>query len=60
MNSVSIPYAFAPSSTILMSFGAFGTSYALGYVSKTKVLLNTVNWGGSTVTSSSTLSVYAR
>ena len=60
MNSVSIPYAFAPTTTLSMGFGIFGTSYAIGYVSKTKVSLNTVNWGGSTVTSSSTLSVYAR
>ena len=42
------------------SLGNYGTSYAVGQVSRTKAKISTVNWAGSDVTSSAKLYAYYR
>ena len=42
------------------SLGNYGTSYAVGQISRTKARISTVNWGGSDVTSSAKLYAYYR
>ena len=41
-----------------VSLGNYGTSYAIGKISKTKFLLSVFNWGGSDVTASSKSYIY--
>lgn len=43
-----------------VSLGNFGTSYAIGKISKDKIYMNNVNWAGTESVSSATLYVYAR
>lgn len=42
------------------SLGNYGTSYAVGQISRTKAKISTVNWAGSDVTSSAKLYAYYR
>lgn len=42
------------------SFGNYGTSYAIGYISKTKIRISSVNWAGQDSTANSILYVYYR
>ncbi len=42
------------------SFGNYGTSYAIGQISKTKIRMSSVNWAGTDVTASAILYVYYR
>lgn len=42
------------------SFGNYGTSYAVGSISRTKAKINTVNWAGQDVTASAKMYVYYR
>ena len=42
------------------SFGNYGTSYAIGVISRTSVRVSQVIWGGTNVTTESNLSVYYR
>ena len=42
------------------SLGNYGTSYAIGQVSRTKAKISTVNWAGQDVTSSAKLYAYYR
>ena len=42
------------------ALGAYGTSYAVGQISRTKAKISTVNWAGSDVTSTAKLYTYYR
>ncbi len=42
------------------SFGSYGTSYAVGSISRTKAKINTVNWSGQDDTSSAKMYIYYR
>lgn len=44
----------------MTSFGNYGTSYAIGAVSKTKIRISSVNWAGQDVTANAILYVYYR
>lgn len=48
------------STTINVSLGNFGTSYAIGFMNDATFRLNQVNWGGSNVTANSTAYIYVR
>lgn len=53
-------YGMFTNTTVNVSLGAFGTSWAIAYMNRNSFKLNQVNWGGSNVTASTTVYIYYR
>ena len=58
--TVVIPYELVSSNYNGFSFGNFGTSYFVGNVKTTSVVLTNANWGGTDVRTNTDVTVYYR
>lgn len=51
---------FYPTNKMEVSLGNYGTSYAIGRISKSAILISNVTWGGTSVTSQVITYIYYR